>query len=165
MIDFPLDGLLDEQACLNWLEQNLHPEGLRCPRCGQTERRRARQEGAIPSFRCKGCDRYYTALTGTIFAKTRQSPSTLVLLLRGIAKGETTARLSRELDISRKQMHTLRGRVQNNLYETLPTHVLDEPAFEADELYQNAGEKRAAPSGHGRPAAPPGQQTARAWHL
>ena len=36
--------------------------------------------------------------------------------------------------------------MQNNLYETLPTHVLDEPVlgtseFEADELYQNAGEK------------------------
>ncbi len=157
MIDFPLDGLLDEQACLLWLEQNLHPEGLRYPRCGHTERRLARQ-GLIPAFRCKGCDRYYTALTGTIFARTRQPPSTLVLLLRGIAKGETTARLARELAISRKQMHTLRGRVQNkvqnNLYETLPTHVLDEPVFEADELYQNAGEKRSAPSGPGGPAAP-----------
>lgn len=165
MIDFPLDGLLDEQACLNWLEQNLHPDGLRCPRCGQVERRRARKEGAIPSFRCKDCDRYYTALTGTLFEKTRQPPSTLVLLLRGIAKGETTARLARELGISRKQMHTLRGRVQNSLYETLPTDVLDEPVLEADELYQNAGEKGAAPSGRGRPAAPPREQAQGARHL
>ena len=165
MIDFPLDGLLDEQACLNWLENSLHPDGLRCPRCGQAERRRARAEGAIPSFRCKGCDRYYTALTGTAFEKTRQRPSTLVVLLRGIAKGETTARLARELDISRKQTHTLRGRVQNNLYETLPTDVLDEPALEADELYQNAGEKRSAPRRPPGPAAPAGQQAARARHL
>jgi transposase-like protein len=165
MIDFPLDGLLDEQACLNWLEQNLHPDGLHCPRCGQTERRRARRGGVIPSFRCKGCDRYYTALSGTLFQKTRQSPSTLVLLLRGIAKGETTARLARELAISRKQTHTLRHRVQNNLYETLPTDVLEELVFEADELYQNAGEKRAAPPGRGRPAAPPGQQAEGARHL
>ena len=174
MIDFPLDGLLDEQACLNWLEHSLHPDGLRCPRCGQTERRRARRGEAVPSFRCKGCDRYYTALTGTVFQKTRQPPSTLVLMLRGIAKGETTARLARELDISRKQMHTLRGRVQNSLYETLPTDVLEEPAFgthngtaefEADELYQNAGEKRAAPPGRGRPAPAAGQQAAGTRHL
>ncbi len=164
MIDFPLDGLLDEQACLLWLEQNLHPEGLKCPRCGQSERRRARQ-GLIPAFRCKSCDRYYTALTGTLFQKTRQPPSALVLMLRGIAKGEPTARLARELGLSRKQMHTLRHRVQNSLYETLPTHVLDEPVFEADELYQNAGEKRSAPSGPGGPAAPPRQQAARARHL
>ena len=165
MIDFPLDGLLDEQACLNWLENSLHPEGLRCPRCGQAERRRARQQGAIPSFRCKGCDRYYTALTGTIFEKTRQPPSTLVLMLRGIAKGESTARLARELDISRKQMHTLRHRVQDNLYEALPTDVLDEPVFEADELYQNAGEKRSPPRRPAGPAPAPREQAARARHL
>ena len=165
MIDFPLDGLLDEQACLNWLEQSLHPDGLRCPRCNKTERRLARRGGAIPAFRCKGCDRYYTALTGTIFAKTRQPPSKIVLMLRGIAKGETTARLARELDVSRKQMHTLRGRVQSNLYETLPTDVLDEPVLEADELYQNAGEKRAASPGRGRPAPAAGQQAAGARHL
>jgi transposase-like protein len=165
MIDFPLDGLLDEQACLIWLEQSLHPDGLRCPRCGGSERRRARPGGAIPSFRCKGCGRYYTALTGTAFEKTRQAPSTLVLMLRGIAKGEPTARLAREMGVSRKQMHTRRHRVQDNLYETLPTDALDEPAFEADELYQNAGEKRSASSGRGRPAPTAGQQAARSRHL
>ncbi len=62
----------------------------------------------IPAFRCKGCDRYYTARTGTICQKTHQPPS---------------------------------KRVQDNLEETLPTDVLEEPAFEADELYQSAGEK------------------------
>ena len=44
--------------------------------------------------------------------KTRQRPATLVLLLRGIAKGEPTARLARELGVSRKQLHTLRQRIQ-----------------------------------------------------
>jgi transposase-like protein len=164
MIDFPLDGLLDEAACLTWLEHNLHPDGLHCPRC-RSARRRIARPALVPAYRCKDCDRYYTALTGTIFQKTRQPPSKIVLMLRGIAKGETAARLSRELDISRKQMHTLRGRVQSSLYETLPTDVLDEPVFEADELYQNAGEKRAASSGRGRPAPAAGQQAAGARHL
>ena len=164
MIDFPLNGLLNEAACLTWLEHNLHPNGLHCPRCRSAQRRIARP-ALVPAYRCKGCDRYYTALSGTLFQKTRQPPSKIVLMLRGVAKGETTARLARELAISRKQMHTLRGRVQNNLYETLPTHALEEPAFEADELYQNAGEKRAAPPGRGRPAPAAGQQEARARHL
>jgi len=164
MIDFPLDGLLDEQACLRWLEQHLHPGGLRCPRCGGAERRLARRR-TIPAYRCKGCDRYYTALTGTVFEKTQQSPSKIVLMLRGIAKGEPTARLARELNICRKQMHTLRHRVQDNLYETLPTHALEEPAFEADELYQNAGEKRSAPPRSRRPAPAPGEQAPGARHV
>jgi hypothetical protein len=85
-------------------------------------------------------------LTGTVFAKTRQRPATLVLLLRGLAKGEPTARLARELGVSRKQLHTLRQRIQANLNATAPTGGMTGTAFEADELYQNAGEKKHASS-------------------
>ena len=154
MIDFPIDELLDEEASTAWLERHLHPQGLRCPRCGSKERRIARRSGRFVGYRCLQCDRYHTILTGTSFEKTRQRPSKLVLMLRGIAKGEPTARLARELSISRKQMHTLRHRVQENLYETLPTNVRnDEVQFEADELYQNAGEKKRAASGPRRSTA------------
>ena len=141
MLDFPIDDLLDNDACLEWLERHLHPEGMRCPRCGASERRSARRTAAFPAYRCKECDRFYTVLTGTRFAKTRQTPAKLVLILRGIAKGEPTARLARELGLCRRQMHTLRQRVQNNVYETLPTTPMSDSVVEADELYQNAGEK------------------------
>jgi transposase-like protein len=157
MIDFPIDDLLDQEASLAWLERYLHPEGLKCPRCGGRERRVARQMGAWTAYRCQACDRYHTILTGTVFEKTRQPPSKLVLILRGIAKGEPTARLARELEIDRAQLHGLRQRVQANLAQTRPTAVLAEPVFEADELYQNAGEKRRAPSGSRRSAQETGQ--------
>jgi transposase-like protein len=157
MLDFPIDDLLDQEACLAWLERHLHPEGMRCPRCGVPERRPARRAAAFPAYRCKQCDRFYTVLTGTRFAKTRQTPAKLVLVLRGIAKGEPTARLARELGLSRRQMHTLRQRVQGNLYESLPTTPMTDTVFEADELYQNAGEKGKQASRSGRSASPPCQ--------
>ena len=167
MLDFPLDGLMDQAACLAWLEKHLHPQGLKCPRCGATERRVAKQGGHFPAFRCKACDRYHTLLTGTAFAKTRQTPATLVLLLRGLTKGESTSRLARELSISRKQMSTLRKRLQANLFTCLPENVLEgEAAFEADELYQSAGEKKQeARRPHCRPAAPARQQAQGAGYL
>lgn len=146
MIDFPIGELLDESICLIWLERYLHAEGFACPRCSCTERRLFRAQGHFPAYRCRACDGYYTLLTGTVFAKTRQRPATLVLLLRGIAKGEPTARLARELGVSRKQLQTLRQRIQANLNATAPTGVMPGTAFEADELYQNAGEKKYAPS-------------------
>ena len=31
MLRFPLDGLLDEQACYEFLLRILHPDGLHCP--------------------------------------------------------------------------------------------------------------------------------------
>ena len=142
MIDFPISELLDDEACTRWLEQHLHPEGLSCPHCHSEQRRIARRQGPFTGYRCQACDRYYTLLSGTIFAKTRQSPARLVLLLRGVAKGESTARLARELELSRKQAHTLRQRVQRNLYDQQPQGVLSGQVFEADELYQNAGEKK-----------------------
>lgn len=146
MIDFPIGDLLDAAACTLWLTQQLHPAGLQCPDCQSVQRRVARRRGHFAGYRCKDCDRYYTLLTETVFAKTRQSPAQLVLLLRGIAKGEPTARLAREMRRSRKQTHTLRQRVQRNLSDQQPREVLSGTVFEADELYQNAGEKKYAAS-------------------
>lgn len=145
MIDFSITELLDDEACVTWLERHLHPDGFVCPHCRSTNRRLFRQQGSFPGYRCRDCDGYYTLLSNTVFARTRRSAATIVLLLRGIAKGESTARLSRELGWDRKHLGILRQRIQNNLYETLPTERMDGITFEADELYQNAGEKKYAP--------------------
>jgi len=166
MLDFPLESLMDEAACLSWLEKHLHPQGLKCPRCGATQRRVAKQGGHFPAYRCKDCDRYHTLLTDSAFAKTRQRPSTLVLLLRGLCKGESTSRLSRELGITRKQVGTIRKRLQANLFACLPENVMEgEAAFEADELYQNAGEKKRQARSRVRAAASARQQAQGAGYL
>jgi hypothetical protein len=64
------------------------------------------------------------------------------VLLRGVCHGETTARLARELALSRQQTHPLRQRLHDNANETAPMDQLTGTAFEADEGYQNAGEKQ-----------------------
>ncbi len=135
MIDFPITDLLDDAASTQWLEQHLHPNGRHCPHCGSANGRLFRPQAHFDAYRCRGCDGYYPILTGTVFAKTQQAPSTLVLLVRGTAKGEPTARLARELGLSRQTVHTLRQRVQDNVNETVPLEPLTGTAFEADELY------------------------------
>jgi hypothetical protein len=77
-------------------------------------------------------------LTAAVVAKIRQRPAASVLLLRGVAKGESAARLARELDLSRKHLHILR-RLQANPDHTPPTAVMSGTTF--DELSQNAGIK------------------------
>jgi transposase-like protein len=146
MLDFPIAELLDDRICLIWLERHLHPGGFACPHGHRPERRLFRQQGHFPAYRCRTCDGYYTLLTNTVFEKTRQRPATLVLLLHGIAKGEPPARLARELGMSRKQLHTLHQRVQTNLNHTAPAELMTGTMFEADDLYQNAGETKHAPS-------------------
>jgi hypothetical protein len=77
MLDFPITDLLDDSLCLLWLERHLHPDGFVCPHCGSVNRRLFRQQRHFPAYRCRECDGYYTLLTGTTFAKTRQSLATL----------------------------------------------------------------------------------------
>jgi transposase-like protein len=146
MIDFPITELFDDSLCLLWLERHLQPDGFVCPQCGSENRRRFRTQGYYDAYRCRVCAKYYTLLSGTAFEGSRQRPATLMLLLRGIAKDEATARLSRELHLSRQTLHTLRQRLQANLNDTAPTGTMKGQTFEVDELYQNAGEKKYAAS-------------------
>jgi transposase-like protein len=146
MIDFPIAGLFDDSLCLQWLERHLHPDGFVCPHCGSPNRRLFRRQSYYDAYRCRACDSYYTLLSGTIFDGSRKRPAVLVLLLRGISKGEPTARLARELQLSRQTVHTRRQQIQTNLNESAPTDTMAGQTFEVDEIYQNAGEKKYTPS-------------------
>ena len=157
MIDLPIDELLDASICTRWLARYLRPDGLTCPQCGHAGRRLFRGQGPFPAYRGRACEGSYPLLTGTLFAKPRQRPATLVLLLRGIAKGAPTARLARELRLSRKPLHTLRRRMQTNLNATAPAAVMAGTACEADALYHNAGAKKPPASRPHRPAPAPRQ--------
>jgi hypothetical protein len=165
MMEFPIAALLDDSICRIWLERHLHPKGLACPHCHRPARRLCRQPGDFPAYRCRACDGYYTLLTHTVFAQTRQRPATRVLLLRGMAKGDPTARFARELGMSRKQRHPWRQRVQTNLNTTAPADVRTGTACEADELDQHAGEKPHTPWRSQRPATATRQSAHRARPL
>lgn len=142
MIDFPIDELMDEDVCHQYLMNKLHPAGLMCPYCGADERYTVKRNTWFDGYKCKSCEKYYSMYTGTVFEKTRQPASKLVLILRGIAKGESTARISRELKLDRQHLLDLRHRIQHNLSERLPSDQQESgDGFEADELFQNAGEK------------------------
>jgi transposase-like protein len=144
MCDFPLQELLDEELCQSWLLKKLHPEGLCCPEghllpIDQAPHRFNRQ--GIPSFRCRECGKVFNLFTGTIFSKSRQPASILVLFLRGVSQGQTSAQLSRELDWDYETVLNLRHRAQALLEEGFPPSGLPDAVVEADEMFQNAGEK------------------------
>jgi hypothetical protein len=92
MIDFPMAELFDDRRCLIWLARHLPPDGFACPHGHRPARRLFRPPGDFPAYRCRVGEGDSTLLTNTVVAKTRQRPATLVLLRRGIANGEPTAR-------------------------------------------------------------------------
>lgn len=149
-MDFPLTGLMDEDACYARLVEILHPDGLACPRCGGDHHGvHRRYRVPIIDYRCRDCRCVFNAFTGTALHKTSRPPSALVLILRGIAQGVPTARLARELGCDRMKLLALRHKLQEHALAGLDPDPLPDAIVEADECYVNAGEKR-------RPASRPG---------
>ncbi len=102
---------------------------------------------SILDYRCKECGRCFNIFTGTPLQGTKHDTVRLVQILRGIAQGVSTAQLARELSVSRSHLLELRHKIQGFAEAALPPVPLPDDVVEADELYQNAGEKRRAASG------------------
>jgi len=57
----------DQETARVYLEQNLWPEGPKCPVCGMGERITTRKDGF---YRCNQCKEDFTVRTGTIFERS-----------------------------------------------------------------------------------------------
>ena len=142
MILFSIVDLMDERKCYEFLLTILHPNGLHCPKCktpveeGKVHRR---DRTPLLYFRCS-CGRIYNAFTGTVWQGTHHRCSVVVRILQGFAQGVPTLHLAKELGIDRK--HLLgRHKLQGFIAKACSRDPLPDKIVEADEMYQNAGEK------------------------
>jgi transposase len=142
-MDFPIADLMDEDACYAKLLLWLHPEGFACPRCHADDRMTVHRRHRPPvlDYRCGHCLRVFNVFTGTSLHGVKRRPSELVLILRGFAQGVPTAQLARELECDRSELLKLRHRLQDTAFLGRDQQPLSDTATEADEAYQNAGEK------------------------
>jgi transposase-like protein len=166
-MDFSLIDYLDESACYAKLVGLLHPDGLACPHCGEQRRlgihRRHREP--VLDYQCGGCGRVFNAWTATVLEGTHRRSSRILMILHGIAKGTPTAQMARELGCDRRHLLQLRHRLQEHARRWLDRNPLGDAVVEADEMYQNAGEKRDPAPRPGGPAATAGQPPPRARHI
>lgn len=145
-MDFPINDLMSEKASTEWILRSFHPDGLRCPHCDAAwaeafEFRRTRKS-QLTVYRCKRCHGIYNLYSGTIFEARQLPPSEVVLLVRGVLKGESAATLARELGHSKVTITQLRRLIQTNAAHLQTETPLSDNVVEADELFQNVGEKR-----------------------
>jgi transposase-like protein len=142
-MDFPIQDLMNEDACYQFRLDLFHPAGLGCPRCHAVEGFYTHRYFRAPvlDYRCSRCGRVFNAWTGTVFQGTQWRPSRIVLILRGFAQGTPTAQLARELGCSRRHLLDLRHLLPAQAQAGLDRTVLEDATVEADEMYQNAGEK------------------------
>lgn len=154
-MDFPILDICDDELGEVWLRKHFHPHGLHCPQC-RASVKQSRFFGQtrcshVTMYRCQHCQSAYTVYTGTLFAKQLR-PAQVILLLRGICKGEPTASLSRELRLAYDTVHHLRQQLHANALRLQPDTLLPDAVTEIDEMFQNAGEKGEK---HSDPTDPP----------
>lgn len=144
MMIFPIGELMDEQRCYDFLLEVLHPDGLHCPNGHPLPPDQAphdRHRDPIFDYQCRVCGKVYNIFSGTIWSGSRYSCVTIVLVLRGILQGTPTKHLAEELGIDRSHLLKRRHAIQKWAKERLLRSALADGVTEADEMYQNAGEK------------------------
>ena len=152
---FPIFDLLDEGMSSRWLLKHFHQDDLKCPHCGKRveEARpfRTTVKSRLTVYRCP-CQGIYNLYSGTVFEGKHFRPTQVVLLLRGVCKGDSAASMARELNLSRQTVHDMRKLIQANAEHLQPEDALPDSCTESDEMFQNAGEKG---DRHDDPDAPP----------
>jgi transposase-like protein len=145
-MDFPITDLMSEKASAEWIMEYFHPTGIRCPHCGAAWAKafefRSTRQSQLKVYRCRECGGIYNLYSGMIFEARQLRPAQVVLLIRGVLKGESAATLARELGMSRTTITELRHRIQQNAAHLQTEIPLPDNVVEADEMFQNAGEKR-----------------------
>ena len=93
-------------------------------------------------YRCTHCKQPYNLYSRTVFEQRHLTPEQVVLLLRGVLKGEQSTTLAAELGLNYKTVLSIRRDLHNNAIRLQPDTPLPDIQTETDEMFQNAGEKR-----------------------
>ena len=144
MMRFPITELLNEEECYRRLQEILHPEGMCCPQghcLSPSQAPHMKDRAPVVDYRCKICNAVFNVFTGTIWAGTSYRCTKIMLILRGFAQGTPTLQLADELGCDYGTLLNYRHKMQEAAFFGRDSTPLPDDECEADEMFQNAGEK------------------------
>jgi transposase len=95
----------------------------------------------VYDYRCRMCGNVFNLFTDTVWAGTHYDCVTIVLVMRGFAQRIPTLQLADELELDYETLLNRRHHIQQLALDHKPTTPLTDVVSEADEMFQNAGEK------------------------
>ena len=107
-------NFLDYEFARMWVLKRMHPHGAYCPGCGaaipDNKLRRFWSNGRMS---CRGCGKYFTALTGTFIAGCQLDFRGLIILAFLLALGAHDKEIARITEMSRENVRLWRLKFAN----------------------------------------------------
>ena len=131
----------DERIAMEWFEENVWPDGRRCPRC-DNKYICASKHPSMPYY-CSECDKLFSVRIGTVMEQSKisyQNWAIATYLLATRPKGISSAQLRRDLGISQSAAWFLLHRLRE-AWHTLTGPDLMAGPVEVDEVYLGGREK------------------------
>ena len=143
-----LQNLIDDAKCYETVRELRWPESVHCAHCESaqvTKQGRDTTQVHRQKYYCKGCDRYFDDLTGTVFAGPHQPLRTWILCLYLMGLNLSNQQIAQELGLNKDDVHNMTGQLRDGVVARRSEPSLS-GTVEYDEVYVVAGHK-------GHPAA------------
>ena len=142
----------DQEACIEHLERVRWGDAPSCPHCESPRVARKADAGRVGRWNCHACRSSFSALSGTIFDKTKiplQKWFMAIGLTVNAKKSLSSHQLARDLDLNHKSAWFLQQRLRAEMASRKRDHLL-QGVIEADETYVGGKPRRHQPPTRGR---------------
>jgi transposase len=128
-----LEQFPDDAACLEWLVQQLYPNGIHCPKCDKvTKHYKLKNQ---PVYSCEYCGHHEHPMAGTIFQDSATSLKLwfyAIFLMASTRCGISAKQLEREIGVTYKTAYRMFKKIRSLLEQD---ECLFSGEVEADESY------------------------------
>lgn len=138
-----LQNLIDDAKCYETVRERRWPEGVCCPHCDSAEVTKQGRDTTQPArqkYRCKGCDRHFDDLTGTVFAGHHQPLRVWILCLYFMGLNLSNQQIAQELGLNKDDVQAMTEQLRQGVVARKPEPSLS-GEVECDEVYVVAGHK------------------------
>lgn len=109
----PMIAFFDEAVCREWILKRLHPDGERCPGCGeQIPGKALGRFYAAERVKCFRCGKFFTALTGTFLSGCQLSFAEVIALAMFLSPEFTDKKIADVLGMSAANVRIWRAKFE-----------------------------------------------------
>jgi len=142
-MELSIHNLIDDARCYEAVRNLRWSDGISCPHCGSKEiikRGFDDKEWNRQRYECKGCNKRFDDLTGTVFAGHHQPLKVWMIFLYFLGLNLSTLQIAQELNLNKDDAQMMAEILRSGVVEKKPEDLLT-GEVECDEVYVVAGHK------------------------